>query len=264
MLNPADLLLRQQAIDAGKTEYTRTNGQTYNIRNLNNPKHQFNYSNQGGRDELKSSRKANRGSGAVSTRARNERLSTPKGADKAAFGEAMTAASAQGKEAHHKTPVYLTGNALAEMSPKRQKEYHERYAKAGVPIGNLAENILGLYPKEHRTAHAEGKAVQDWLKNKNGGVGLNVQAIMTKSNMPTLGGFQEQETAPTILPGGSTYKPPQLGGMSQEYLPAEPPMTPNEDLSKQVMTILGIGAGMLYQGVKGVGGAVQFITGGGF
>jgi len=163
-LSKEDLALRQKAIDAGKTEYTRTNGQIYNIRNLGNKRHSGLYKGQGGRDELKISRKSNRGSGTDSTRARNERLSTPPGTDRQAFGAAMTAASAEGKEGHHKTPVSLTGNALAEMDPERQALYHKRFDKAGVPLGNMAENIDPLTQPAHHQVHGEGEAVQRTLK----------------------------------------------------------------------------------------------------
>ena len=66
-ISPADLELRQQAINEGKTTYTRTNGTRYTIRNLGNRRWRANYGGQGGRDEASGARKANRGSGTDST-----------------------------------------------------------------------------------------------------------------------------------------------------------------------------------------------------
>ena len=164
-LSKEDLAARKKAISEGKTEYTRpSNNTVYTIRNLNNKRWNANYQGQGGRDEIKSSRKSNRGSGTDSVRARNEQLSTPKGADRQAFGKAMTAASSKGMEGHHNTPIYLTGNALADMSPERQAEYHQRFKSAGVPIGNQAANITGYPPQQHRNVHKEGYALQNKLK----------------------------------------------------------------------------------------------------
>lgn len=63
---------------------------------------------------------------------------------------------------------------------------------------------------------------------------LNVNAIMTRANMPALGGFQQQEITPTTLPGGSSYTPPKLQP-SKKYLVPEPPVTPKVDMSPSVM-----------------------------
>jgi len=97
---------------------------------------------------------------------------------------------------------------------------------------------------------------------------LNVNAILTKANMPALGGFQEQEPGPMTMPGGSNYKPPQLEGMSKEYVPQDLPATPKEDLSKQILqTTLSIAGGIAYgigQTLNFAGGVVRFATGGGF
>tara|TARA_B100001939_G_C16801440_1_gene555837 strand:- start:53 stop:850 length:798 start_codon:yes stop_codon:yes gene_type:complete len=58
-----DLAARAAAIKANQTKYTRpSDGQVYNIRNLNNPRHSRTYGGQGGRDEVLKTRQANRGS----------------------------------------------------------------------------------------------------------------------------------------------------------------------------------------------------------
>ena len=88
-----------------------------------------------------SNRKVTRGGGTGGSRQLNERLSTPKWADKLKFGKAMAEARAKGLVGDHKYSVARTGNALQEMSPERQALYHERFRKAGIPIGNQAGNI---------------------------------------------------------------------------------------------------------------------------
>lgn len=171
-MTPADLTARAAAIALGLTTYTRENGQRYTIRNLSNTRHAGNYGGQGGRDELSSARKGNRGGGADGLRLRNELLSTPRGADRQAFGAAMAGANARGMDGHHVNPIYLTGNALFDMDEQRQQLYHSRFAKAGVPIGNQAENVMALSskkgpggkPSPHRRAHIEGEALQNRLK----------------------------------------------------------------------------------------------------
>ena len=88
-----------------------------------------------------SNRKVTRGGGSGGSRQLNEKLSTPKWADKLKFGKAMAEARAKGLVGDHKYSVARTGNALQEMSPERQALYHERFRKAGIPIGNQAGNI---------------------------------------------------------------------------------------------------------------------------
>lgn len=237
-----DLKLRQQAISEGKTTYYRGDGTRYTIRNLGNKRHSANYGGQGGRDERSGSRKGNRGSGTGSRRERNERLSTPPGTDRRAFGNAMADANARGLEGHHATPVYLTGNALADMTEGRRLQYYQRYRDAGVPIGNDAQNVIPLGELEHDEAHREGDAVQDALKRmgfSNGSANLNT--ILTKANMPALGGFKQDNRQPTTT---ATSKPEQPASkpVQQPYRPPQLPVTPVMDLAKPVMTFMGAAA----------------------
>ena len=270
-ISPADLELRQKAISEGKLTYTRSNGVRYDIRNLDNPRHQNNFGGQGGRDETSGARKGNRGSGTGSRRQRNETLSTPPWADRRAFGDAMAEANAVGKEGHHNTPVYLTGNALADMSPSRQMQYHTRFRKAGVDIGNQAGNVNPLDPIPHDDAHREGDAVQNWLKIKDGKV--TITPIMTKANIPALGGFQQTEVAPYVTPQRPeqpAQKPPQ-----QSYTPPEKPLEPKQDLTQQLYeasetavnglaTAAVVGGAVATKGLQAVMGLIRFGTGGGF
>jgi hypothetical protein len=87
---------------------------------------------------------------------------------------------------------------------------------------------------------------------------------MTGVTLPPLPGFQQDTPQLTVLPGGTTYKPPELKGMATDQKPMQLPPQPQEDLSQQVMQAAGmmltVGAGL----VQGAGGVINFVTGGGF
>ena len=173
-LSKEDLQRRKQAIADGKGTYTRTDGQVWRIRNRNNPRLKHRFGGQGGTDEVAATRDRNRDSKTrlgVSRRARNERISTPRVRDRskqtADYEKAKQDAKSQGKDHHHITPVYLTGNAKAQMDRRSRRRYELRMLRAGTPTGNTAENVMAATrgPKgTHAQAHAEGKAVQDRLK----------------------------------------------------------------------------------------------------
>lgn len=160
---------KAEAIELGINRFIPKDGEERQIRNYRSKQRPS------GRVAKVSNRTITRGSKSNGTRKRNERLSTPKGTDTKAYGKALEAAVSQGMHAHHKTPVSLTGNALAEMSPKRQALYHERYKKAGVPIGNQAENIMAVSELPHQAIHREMGDVQKSIKDlefNKGGVKL--------------------------------------------------------------------------------------------
>jgi hypothetical protein len=150
---------KAEAIKLGINRFIPKDGQERQIRNYGSKDRPL------GRSAKVSTRKITRGSKAKAIRARNELLSTPKEADTKAYGKAQEAAVSQGMHAHHKTPIFLTGSALAEMSPERQALYHERYKKAGVPIGNQAENIMAVSELPHAEIHREMGAVQKSIKD---------------------------------------------------------------------------------------------------
>ena len=195
MLSKENLKLRQQAIDAGETTYTRVNGSVYAIRNLNNPKHQRRYQGQGGRDELFSSRKANRG-GLGDQRAQNEKLATPTGANKKAYGQAIADASSKGKEAHHNRPIARTAEGIrfVESTGRSTREnVQEAYSKTGQPLGNQAGNMMPLYTQKHQQVHAQydamdqaiaraGQAADTIFKSIQSAVAFNAAAVFAKLN----------------------------------------------------------------------------------
>ncbi len=169
-----DLKIRRQAIKQGKTTYTRaSNGQRYTIRNLENQRHQGNYQGQGGRDELSSSRKGNRGGGRDGTRAQNERLATPEWANRGAFGRAMAGANAQGMDGDHIQEVSRTAEGIRfkEASGRGTRdEYHENFRDAGVPVGNQAGNVQALPPDvNQRVKPGELRDMDKGIKDATGG-----------------------------------------------------------------------------------------------
>lgn len=99
---------------------------------------------------------------------------------------------------------------------------------------------------------------------------LNVNAIMTRANMPTLGGFQNAEIGPYQTPQ-RTEKPAQAT-LPETYTLPEQPVERKRNLTQQIYessqavlenavpTTLAIGAGAF----SFIGSTVRFATGGGF
>lgn len=168
-----DAIARKKAIDAKKTTYVRpSDGERYTIRNLSNKRHQKNYGGQGGRDELSSSRKSNRGGGSDGSRAINERLATPDGADRKAFGKAMADANSKGMDGDHINDISRTANGIRfkEQSGRGTRaEYHANMRRANIPVGNQAANVQPLPPKiNQQVKPAELRAMDNAIKNARG------------------------------------------------------------------------------------------------
>ena len=169
-----DLKIRRKAIKEGKTTYTRaSNGQRYTIRNLNNRRHSHTYGGQGGRDELSSARKGNRGGGRDGTRAQNEQLATPEWANRGAFGRAMADANAQGMDGDHIQEVQRVADGIRwkESSGRGTRdEYHENFRDAGVAVGNQAGNVQALPPDvNQRVKPGELRDMDKGIKDATGG-----------------------------------------------------------------------------------------------
>ena len=168
-----DAVARKKAINAGKTTYVRpSNGKRYTIRNLGNRRHLKNYGGQGGRDELSSARKSNRGGGADGSRAINEKLATPDGADRKAFGRAMADANAKGMDGDHIQEISRTAEGIRfkESSGRGTRaEYHSNMQKAGVPVGNQSTNVQPLTPDmNQRVKPAQLRAMDKGIQNARG------------------------------------------------------------------------------------------------
>ena len=92
---------------------------------------------------------------------------------------------------------------------------------------------------------------QSIFSDQGGSTSLNINAIMTKANMPALGGFTHHSRTPSVTADQSTYTPPKLQP-SQGYSVPETPVTPNVDLGQSVLENLN----------TGVQKAMPFVTGG--
>ena len=71
------------------------------------------------------------------------------------------------------------------------------------------------------------------LDSNGGSIKLNVNAIMTRANMPALGGFQNAEIGPYQTPQ-RTEKPAQAT-LQEKYTLPEQPLEPKVDMSPSVM-----------------------------
>lgn len=148
---------KEEAIRLGLTRFVGKDGQERVIRNYGSERRPS------GSVELAASRKVNKGG--TGRRQQAEAAATPPGADRIAYGRARQKATSANLEAHHMTPVFLTGNAVLDMTVERATEYFRRFQEAGVYLGNQAQNIMGLSPEQHREVHRQGSRVQAKLKS---------------------------------------------------------------------------------------------------
>jgi hypothetical protein len=144
------------ALEQGITRFVPEDGEERIIRQYGSKKFPT------GSIEKSSSRKVNRGAGA---RQRLAQASTPPGTNLAAFGQAMASAASRGLQGHHIVPLFLSGKAVLDMTAARAATYFERFEKAGIPLGDTAENIMPVSETQHRQIHREGEAVQRKLQS---------------------------------------------------------------------------------------------------
>ena len=156
----------ESAKKRGLNVYTDSDGNTYKIRFKNRKKPdkyglRAEYEDESkwrGRNDLQPLK-----------RQENERLSTPEGADRKAYNRAMSDARKQGMQGDQNYSVARTGNALREMTPNRQKLYHQRFKDAGIPLGNQAGNITPLDSYTNEVIkQAEERAVDKGIQNVKG------------------------------------------------------------------------------------------------
>ena len=199
---------KADAIKAGLTRFIPEDGEERIIRNYGSrARPSGNIALATTRDDTRDSKT----SLGLSRRTRNEKISTPRSGNRRqqtiAYQRARQAAKSAGKDHHHKTPVFLTGNALAQMDRRRRATYHRRMRKAGTPTGNTAENVSAETrgPRgSHRRAHIEGEALQNRLKiaeQQNPSPSLN-----RRSRASQLGANR----IPAPTPSRATFTPRQV------------------------------------------------------
>ena len=141
--------------------------------------------------------------------------------------------------------------------------------------GNFSQRILNPRNAENAASTAKKtQAQREFLNQQGGSTSLNINAIMTKANMPALGGFTHHSRTPSVTADQSTYTPPKLQP-SQSYTLPDTPITPKVNRSpsvlenagavlNQAMPVITGGALLLGGGLQNIGGALRFMTGGGF
>jgi len=179
---------KAEAVKAGLTRFIPEDGVERIIRKYGTEKYPV------GTVETAASRKGNRGGGTDGSRAINEKLATPKGADKKAFGKAMADANAQVMDGDHIREVSRTANGIrfkVESGRGTLKAYHDVFKKAGIALGNQAENVQPLPPDiNQRVKPAELRAMDNGiqsakgsfkgLKFHKGGVSFNALGFITE------------------------------------------------------------------------------------
>ena len=85
-----------------------------------------------------------------------------------------------------------------------------------------------------------GDSIINDLQFNSGSTNLNINAIMTKANMPALGGFTHHSRTPSVTADQSTYTPPKLQP-SQTYTPPNTPVTPKVNRAPSVLENVGAG-----------------------
>ena len=157
---------KAEAVKAGLTRFIPEDGVERIIRKYGTEKYPV------GTVETAASRKGNRGGGTDGSRAINEQLATPKGADKKSFGKAMADANAQGMDGDHIREVSRTAEGIRykETSGRGTRlEFHDNYEKAGVAVGNQAGNVQALDPDiNQRVKPAQLRAMDNGIAAAKG------------------------------------------------------------------------------------------------
>ena len=214
-----DLAARQKALDQGKSFYVRpSTGKRMLIRNRDNPRLASRFGGQGGTDEAPGARKTNRGGGSTGSRAINEKLATPPGADKKAFGKAMADAAADGMDGDHIQEVSRTAEGIRFKEAQgrgTRAQYHANMKRASVPVGNQAANVQPLPPKVNQQVkpaqlRAMDKGIQAAGSEADKIFGMFRNAAQGKA-FRALGGITEYIQAADELTGGHIDRGIQQG-----------------------------------------------------
>ena len=115
-------------------------------------------------------------------------------------------------------------------------------SSANVFGGNFSQAVLqdrdkSATAKAGAALREERRLLSD-INQQGGSTSLNINAIMTKSNMPALGGFIHHNKGPSVTADQSTYTPPKLQP-SQTYTPPKTPVTPNVNRAPSLLENVG-------------------------
>jgi len=150
----------------------------------------------------------------------------------------------------------MVDNYYEEAQQRRLHIDHRIPISAGGP-SNAPWNLGLMQPEENlRKSDFQGNDyTYEPFSQSGGSAKLNVNAIMTRANMPALGGFQQQEITPTTLPGGSSYTPPTLQPSQPVQLP-KTPVTPKVQMAPTAMESIAEGVETATPYVVGAAAAV--------
>ena len=154
-------------------------------------------------------RKESRGGGTSGTRAANEALATPPGADKKGFAKAMSDANAAGMDGDHIQEISRTAEGIRfkeESGRGTRQQYHSRMQKAGVPVGNQPGNVQPLTPDVNQRVKPAQLRAMDKSIQAAGSEADNIFGMFRNARFRAMTPIMEYGTAIDELTGGHVNK----------------------------------------------------------
>ena len=156
----------------------------------------------------------------------------------------------------------LSRRVEATATGEQAASYHDIERRR---IAETTRDFREYAPKIHEQATALGPQILPDITDRprldstftgsQGSQRLNINAIMTKANMPALGGFVHHSKGPSVTADQSLYTPPKLQPSQPVDLP-ETPATPNVNMSPTVMSSITEGVETAVPYVVGAGAAI--------
>ena len=138
--------------------------------------------------------------------------------------------------------VHHSRNLRPQEKSQNRSEGARQLSDKAIQSLNVPGNIVDFLRLQGPQPNSELRdiiASDAQMRANNGSMTLNT--ILTKANMPALGGFKQDNRKPTTT---ATSKPEQPASkpVQQPYRPPQLPVTPVMDLAKPVMTFMGAAA----------------------
>ena len=179
-LTDEDLKARQRALDAGKRRYIRpSDGQSWDIRNLGNPRLRHRYGGQGGSDETTEKRRGNRGNYGVDVRQQKIEKLTPNQAIQREANRKIGRLNSQNLEGHHTNQLDYASRGYDEIAARDGKAaadaWVEKQTRIGNPVDHSPDNIEGLSKQAHKEYHQQDPRQKAIKAAKGSYKGLNIR-----------------------------------------------------------------------------------------
>ena len=171
----------------------------------------------------------------------------------------------------------LSRRVEATATGEQAASYHDIERRR---IAETTRDFREYAPKIHEQATALGPQILPDITDRprldsnftgsQGSQRLNINAIMTKANMPALGGFVHHSKGPSVTADQSLYTPPELQP-SQNYSVPKTPVTPKVSMTPTVMEtitdvvetatpyVVGTGAAVLGVGLNILKGGASLL-----